>query len=138
MTPWPPLGPIAELGRLRLAISFRTDSTAVFLEKVSQELAFWRMTLREAQLLGTKMSALAGIRWANDFLSTLMRRLETPIQFLLEACRPVAFIGTQAIRVLRPLAVHFDNTWNSPIATLQPAASGSTAACSIPSGRGDV
>ena len=30
------------------------------------------MTLREAQLLGTKMSALAAIRWANDFLSTLM------------------------------------------------------------------
>ena len=73
MTPWPPLGPIAELGRLRLAISFRTDPTAVFLEKASQELAFWRMTLREAQLLGTKMSALAAIRWANDFVSTLMR-----------------------------------------------------------------
>ena len=73
MTPWPPLGSIAELGRLRLAISFRTDPTAVFLEKASQELAFWRMTLREAQLLGTKMSALAAIRWADDFLSTLMR-----------------------------------------------------------------
>ncbi len=73
MTPWPPLGPIAELGRLRLAISFRTDPTAVFLEKASQELAFWRMTLREAQLLGSKMSALAAIRWADDFLSTLMR-----------------------------------------------------------------
>ncbi len=73
MTPWPPLGPIQELGRLRLAISFRTDPTAVFLEKASQELAFWRMTLREGQLLGTKMSALAAIRWTHDFLSTLMR-----------------------------------------------------------------
>ena len=73
MTPWPPLGPIQELGRLRLAISFRTDPTPVFLEKASQDLAFWRMTLREAQLLGTKMSALAAIRWAHDFLSTLMR-----------------------------------------------------------------
>jgi hypothetical protein len=72
-TPWPPLGPIQELGRLRLAISFRTDPTDVFLEKAAQELAFWRMTLREAQLLGTKMSALAAIRWTNDFLSTLMR-----------------------------------------------------------------
>jgi len=72
-TPWPPLGPIQEVGRLRLAISFRTDPTAVFLEKASQELRFWRMTLRESQLLGTKMSALAAIRWANDFLSTLMR-----------------------------------------------------------------
>jgi hypothetical protein len=76
MTPWPPLGPIVELGRLRLAISFRTDPTAVFLEKASQELTFWRMTLREAQLLGTKMSALAAIRWANDFLSTLVRERE--------------------------------------------------------------
>jgi len=73
MTPWPPLGPIQEVGRLRLAISFRTDPTDVFLEKASQELAFWRMTLREAQLLGTKMSALAADRWTNDFLSTLMR-----------------------------------------------------------------
>jgi hypothetical protein len=80
MTPWPPLGPIQELGRLRLAISFRTDPTAVFLEKASQELAFWRMTLRDAQLLGTKMSALAAIRWTNDFLSTLLRerRLDSP------------------------------------------------------------
>jgi hypothetical protein len=73
MTPWPPLGSIVEIGRLRLAISFRTDPTAVFLEKATQELAFWRMALREAQLLGTKMSALAAIRWAHDFLSTLMR-----------------------------------------------------------------
>lgn len=73
MTPWPPLGPIQEIGRLRLAISFRTDPTAVFLQKASQELTFWRMTLREGQLLGTKMSALAAIRWTHDFLSTLMR-----------------------------------------------------------------
>jgi hypothetical protein len=82
MTPWPPLGPIQELGRLRLAISFRTDPTAVFMEKASQELAFWRMTLREAQLLGTKMSALAAIRWTNDFLSTLMRERELGTQDL--------------------------------------------------------
>jgi hypothetical protein len=81
-TPWPPLGPIQELGRLRLAISFRTDPTAVFLEKASQELVFWRMTLREAQLLGTKMSALAAIHWANDFLSTLMRARELETQDL--------------------------------------------------------
>jgi hypothetical protein len=72
-TPWPPLGPIQEVGRLRLAISFHKDPTAVFLEKASQELRFWRMTLRESQLLGAKMSALAAIRWTNDFLSTLMR-----------------------------------------------------------------
>lgn len=72
-TPWPPLGPIQEIGRLRLAMSFRTDPTAVFLEKSAQELAFWRMTLREAQQLGAKMSALAAIRWTDDFLSTLMQ-----------------------------------------------------------------
>ena len=81
-TPWPPLGPIQEVGRLRLAISFRTDPTAVFLDKASQELAFWRMTLREAQLLGTKMSALAAIHWAHDFLSTLMRERELETQDL--------------------------------------------------------
>jgi hypothetical protein len=76
MSPWPPLGPIQEVGRLRLAISFRTEPTATFLDKASQDLAFWRMTLRDAQLLGTKMSALAAIRWTNDFLSTLMRERE--------------------------------------------------------------
>jgi hypothetical protein len=72
-TPWPPLGPIQELGRLRLAISFQTDPTDVFLDKASQELAFWRVTMRDGQLLGTKLSGLAGIRWTHDFLSTLMR-----------------------------------------------------------------
>jgi hypothetical protein len=73
LTPWPPLSVIQEVGRVRLAISYRTDSTAAFLEKASQELRFWRMALREGQLLGTKMSALAAIRWAHDFLATLMR-----------------------------------------------------------------
>jgi len=89
MTPWPPLGPIQELGRLRLAISFRIDPTNVFLEKGSQEMAFWRMTLREAQLLGTKMSALAAIRWTNDFLSTLMRERQLDSRDL-ERLRDVA------------------------------------------------
>ena len=44
-------------------------------------------------------------------LATLVvdRRMEAPIQFLLEAARPVAFLGTQAIRVLRPLAVQVYN-----------------------------
>ncbi|HUQ11494.1 MAG TPA: hypothetical protein VM146_14365 [Steroidobacteraceae bacterium] len=73
LTPWPPLGSIQELGRLRLAISFRADPTGVFLDKASQELAFWRMTMRDGRLLGTKLSGLAGIRWTHDFLSTLMR-----------------------------------------------------------------
>ena len=76
LTPWPPLGVIQEVGRVRLAISYRTESTAEFLKKVSQELRFWRMTLREGQLLGTKMSALAGIRWAHDFIATLLRERE--------------------------------------------------------------
>ncbi|HEX5161070.1 MAG TPA: hypothetical protein VFV88_05070 [Steroidobacteraceae bacterium] len=76
LTPWPPLGVIQEVGRVRLAMSFRTDSTAVFLEKASQELRFWRIALREGQLLGTKMSALAAIRWAHDFLSTMLRERE--------------------------------------------------------------
>jgi hypothetical protein len=72
-TPWPPFGPIAALGRLRLAMSFRADSTPVFLEKASQELAFWRTTLREGEKLGTKMAALAAIRNTHDFVSALVR-----------------------------------------------------------------
>jgi hypothetical protein len=72
MTPWPPLGPIQELaGCASRSASAPTQRPCS--GKASQELAFWRMTLREAQLLGTKMSALAAIRWTNDFLSTLMR-----------------------------------------------------------------
>ena len=72
-TPFPPLAPIVALGRLRLAKSFRTDSTAVFLQKASQDLAFWRMTLSEGQVMGMKMVALAAIRNTHDFLPALMR-----------------------------------------------------------------
>jgi hypothetical protein len=77
MTPWPPLGPIQELARVRLAISFRTEPTAVFLEKVTQDLRFWRMTLRDGQLLGTKMSALSAIRWAHDFVAPFVHSHRT-------------------------------------------------------------
>ena len=105
MTPWPPLGPILELGRLRLAISFRTDPTAVFLEKASQELAFWRMTLREAQLLGTKMSALAAIRWTHDFLSTLMRERQLDAGDLDAAARLRSSVHTRGERYRRRLPV---------------------------------
>jgi hypothetical protein len=86
------------LEELRLAISFRSDPTAVFLEKASQELAFWRMTLREAQLLGTKMSALAAIRWANDFLSTLMRERQLDASDLTQ--RAASFVRSQARRAI--------------------------------------
>ncbi len=75
-TPWPPFGPIVALGRLRLAMSLHSDSTPIFLEKASQELTFWRMTLREGDRLGTKMVALAAIRNAHDFLSALLRARE--------------------------------------------------------------
>ncbi len=75
-TPWPPFGPIVALGRLRLAMSLRADSTPVFLEKASQELTFWRMTLREGERLGTKMVALAAIRNTHDFISALLRARE--------------------------------------------------------------
>lgn len=91
MTPWPPLGPIQELARVRLAISFRTDSTTVFLEKLSQELRLWRTILRDAQLLGTKMSALSAIRWAHDFVATLMRERQLDaheLELLRGAVRP--------------------------------------------------
>jgi hypothetical protein len=80
--PWPPFGPIVALGRLRLAMSLRDDTTPVFLEKVSQELAFWRMTLREGERLGTKMVALAAIRNAHDLVAALMRERDLDAQDL--------------------------------------------------------
>jgi hypothetical protein len=72
-TPWPPLGPIVALGRLRLAMSLRADTTPIFLEKASQDLTFWRVTLREGERLGMKMVALAAIRNAHDLVAALMR-----------------------------------------------------------------
>jgi hypothetical protein len=72
-TPWPPVDAIVALGRLRLAMSLRADTTPVFLEKVSQELAFWRMTLRQGERLGMKMVALAAIRNAHDFVAAAVR-----------------------------------------------------------------
>jgi hypothetical protein len=72
-TPWPPLDAIVALGRLRLARSLRADTTPVFLEKVSQELAFWRMALREGDRLGMKMVALAAIRNAHDVVAAAVR-----------------------------------------------------------------
>jgi hypothetical protein len=90
-TPWPPLDRIVALGRLRLAMSLRADSTPVFLEKASQELAFWRMTLREGERLGMKMVALAAIRNAHDFVAAAMRERNLDshdLALLREAIRP--------------------------------------------------
>jgi hypothetical protein len=92
-TPFPPLGPIVALGRLRLAMSLRADTTPVFLEKASQELAFWRMTLREGGRLGTKMVALAAIRNAHDFVAAAMRERNLDshdLGLLRQAIRPFA------------------------------------------------
>lgn len=72
-TPWPPLGPIVAVGRLRLAVSFHEDPPAVFLARASRDLHFWRMALRGGKRLGMKMSALQAIRNTHDFLSALMR-----------------------------------------------------------------
>jgi hypothetical protein len=75
-TAWPPLGAIVALGRLRLAMSLRADTTPVFLEKSAQELAFWRMALREGDRLGMKMVALAAIRNTHDLVAAAVRERE--------------------------------------------------------------
>ncbi len=90
-TPWPPLDSIVALGRLRLAMSLRADTTPIFLEKVSQELAFWRMALREGERLGMKMVALAANRNAHDFVAALVRERDLDshdLELLREVVRP--------------------------------------------------
>jgi len=72
-TPFPPYRQLRDVGRLRLAISYRDESTLEFLEKTAGDFESWVTILRESEALATKMVSLAGIQDDLDFVSTLMR-----------------------------------------------------------------
>lgn len=72
-TPFPPYRELRNVGRLRLAISYRDGSTREFLEKVAEDFESWVTILRDSETLATKMVAIAGVQDDLDFLSTLLR-----------------------------------------------------------------
>ena len=72
-TPFPPYGALRDVGRIRLALSFRQDAPQVFLDNVRHDYEMWLLILRDGEALATKMVALAGMQNDLDFLSTLMR-----------------------------------------------------------------
>ncbi len=73
-TPIPPYGTLMTVARIRLAMSFVSDSTEAFLDDVGTDIVFWKTMLRDGQSLIAKMVALAGLRNDTTYLSALMRR----------------------------------------------------------------
>jgi hypothetical protein len=125
-TPFPPYQQLARVGRLRLALSYRDDSTREFLEKAAADFEFWTMVLRESEALAAKMVSLAGIQNNLDFLSTLMRNRtlsEDDIQVIRRFVRSFtsdeidigeAFISEARIAVLsEPHPMTFESSWIS-------------------------
>ncbi|MBC8027757.1 MAG: hypothetical protein H7Y89_17325, partial [Steroidobacteraceae bacterium] len=90
-TRFPRYNAIRDVARLRLAISYRSESTPEFLIEAEEDLAFWKTVLREGDSLGTKMVALAHLQDTLDFLSTLLRERElheTEVTFLEQLVSP--------------------------------------------------
>jgi hypothetical protein len=123
-TPVAPYRAILDVGRIRLAMSFRSDSTSGLLAKAADDFRFWTITLREGETLVAKMISVAGIQNTLDFLSALMRDREltgSDIQFIQHFLRPMtaeegdigeAFLSEARITVLsEPLPVAVDSSW---------------------------
>ena len=72
-TPLPAYGSVMSIARIRLALDFRTRSTQEILADIAEDVAFWKLMLRDGQSLIAKMVALAGLRNDTTFLSTLLR-----------------------------------------------------------------
>ena len=72
-TPVPPYGPLMAIAKIRLAAKFLEAPTAQLLDDIGQDIAFWKLMLRDGQSLIAKMVALAGLRNDTQFLSALMR-----------------------------------------------------------------
>jgi hypothetical protein len=86
-----PPGAIRDVERLRLAASYRNESTQEFLKKAVIDVVFWKTVLREADSLGMKMSSLASLQDALDFLSTVLRErdlTEADVAYLEQSVTP--------------------------------------------------
>lgn len=123
-TPFPPFRELVRVGRLRLALSYRDDTTREFLERAGADFGFWTMLLRESEALAAKMISLAGIQNNLDFLSTLMRNRtlsEDDIRVINRFLRPLtkdesdigeAFISEARIAVLsEPHPMTLESSW---------------------------
>lgn len=90
-TPAPDYRLLMMVGRLRLASSFKTDSTDAFLAMLAEDMDFWRTMLRDGRSLIAKMVALAGFRNDLEFASALLRLREldpSQMQSIQAALRP--------------------------------------------------
>lgn len=75
-SPPPAYGLLMRLARMRLGDSFQRDSTIEFLSRSMEDMTFWKMMLRDGDLLIAKMVAIAGLRNNLDFLAALLRERE--------------------------------------------------------------
>jgi hypothetical protein len=73
-TPVPPYGPLMAIAKIRLAGLFVDEPTELILDAIAEDVAFWKLMLRDGQSLIAKMVALAGLRNDTQFLSALMRQ----------------------------------------------------------------
>lgn len=123
-TPVAPYHAILDVGRIRLAMSYRRDSTSDVLAKAADDFRFWTITLREGETLVDKMISVAGIQNTLDFLSALMRDRQltgTDIQFIQNFLRPMtaeeadigeAFLSEARIALLSETPpVAMDSSW---------------------------
>jgi hypothetical protein len=72
-SPIPNFGYLQRVARIRLAASFNADSTAEFLDRIDQDIRFWKRVLEGGEYLYAKMPALARLRGDAQFMSALMR-----------------------------------------------------------------
>lgn len=72
-TPIPSYDLLMQVARVKLADSYRRNSTGDFLTDVGTDVHFWKLMLRDGQSLVAKMVALAGLRNDADFLSATIR-----------------------------------------------------------------
>ena len=123
-TPLPPYQQLVRVGRLRLALSYRDDTTREFLEGAAEDFGLWLMILRVSEALSAKMISLAGIQNNLDFLSTLMRNRalsEDEVRVIDSFLRPFtddesdigeAFISEARLAVLsEPHPMTLESSW---------------------------
>lgn len=64
---------LMRISRLKLAKAYKSQNTEAFLQTVAEDMAFWKLMLREGQLLIAKMVSIAGVRNDLQHLSVLLR-----------------------------------------------------------------
>ena len=79
-TPLPDFTLLMRISRIKLALAYRNQSADDFIKTVAKDMAFWKLMLREGQLLIAKMVSIAGVRNDLQFLSVLMRQKDITLE----------------------------------------------------------